>query len=291
MKKQLSVILSLLLLLSVLLTGCAKEVAVDASRLQNLTLNGEAVASGSADYSATLTPAEGYMLPATITVNVGGTALTSGYTYDATTGALTIEASAITGDIAVSGTAAESLVGTWHATKDISGLLTQMLAEADPTTSDYFTFSDLNLVFTMTLGADGSFTLVSTADDFADTLLEQMRPGLEKMLEEALADANLDMTLDEFLSVSGTSLDALLDELAATLSFDEELEAMNISAKYIVEGDKLYFSEDMDSEIDMDEATTFTLVDGVLSFVAISGNDDAAEELAELLPLVFNRVN
>lgn len=291
MKKQLSVILSLLLLLSVLLTGCAKEVAVDASGLQNLTLNGEAVASGSADYSATLTPADGYMLPATITVNVGGTALTSGYTYDATTGALTIEASAITGDIAVSGTAAESLVGTWHATKDISDLLTQMLAETDPTTSDYFTFSDLNLVFTMTLGADGSFTLVSTADDFADTLLEQMRPGLEKMLEEALADANLDMTLEEFLSVSGTSLDALLDELAATLSFDDELEAMNISAKYIVEGDKLYFSEDMDSEIDMDEATTFTLVDGVLSFVAISGNDDAAEELAELLPLVFNRVN
>ena len=56
MKKQISIVLCLLVLVAVLLTGCSKEVAVDTSGLQNITFTGEAVATTKETYTATLTP-------------------------------------------------------------------------------------------------------------------------------------------------------------------------------------------------------------------------------------------
>lgn len=290
MKKQLSIILSVLLLLSVLLTGCARELTIGASGLQNMTLTGETTTDGTSDYTATLTPAEQYTLPATITVTIDGTALTEGYTYDATTGALTISASALTGNVEISGAAIESLVGTWSCTKDISDLVMSALAAADPTTADYFTFTDLPLEITMVLNADNTYSMEGVADELTDKLFEQMRSGLETMLEEALRDAELDMTLDEFLTASGISMDDLLDELAAEFDLTDSISALSVSGKYMVEGDKLYTSDDMDSEIDPEEYTTFTLVDGVLTFVSVTDSDVDADDLADILPLTFHRV-
>ncbi len=64
----------------------------------NVTSNGAASVNHGESYTATLTAAEGYTLPETIEVTVGGTAIT-GYTYSG--GVLTIHASAVTGDLAI----------------------------------------------------------------------------------------------------------------------------------------------------------------------------------------------
>ncbi len=57
-------------------------------------------------YNATLTAASGYALPASVTVNVGGTTLAeSAYTYNASTGALSIPSAKITTDTTVSASA------------------------------------------------------------------------------------------------------------------------------------------------------------------------------------------
>ncbi len=70
------------------------------------------LASNSTDYTTTLAAADGYILPESITVTVGGTTLVSGsdYNYDSATGALTILASSITGDIVIT---AEGVVSTY----------------------------------------------------------------------------------------------------------------------------------------------------------------------------------
>ncbi len=53
------------------------------------------------NYAATLTPSAGYALPQTIRVLMGGTALTSGYTYSAETGAFSITNSDITDNVEI----------------------------------------------------------------------------------------------------------------------------------------------------------------------------------------------
>ncbi len=69
---------------------------------ENGTLVGSKEATEGETYTATLQAAEGYALPETVTVLVSGIALTSDqYSYDATTGKLTINAEAVTGNVEI----------------------------------------------------------------------------------------------------------------------------------------------------------------------------------------------
>ena len=67
----------------------------------HVTSNGAATAAAGEAYTATLTAEAAYALPASVSVSVGGTELTEGYTYDAESGALTIDAAFVTGDIVI----------------------------------------------------------------------------------------------------------------------------------------------------------------------------------------------
>lgn len=290
MKKQISIVLCLLLLVSVLLTGCTKEVAVDASALQNITFTGETVANNKDAYTATLTPAEHFALPETLTVTVGGTALTEGYTYDPATGTLTIEADYITGDIAIAGTATESIVGTWAGSVDITDYLTSTVAAADASMAGYFSFSDLVMDLTMTFTAEGTCSMEFDAEGMEtliNSMLEQMRPGLEQMMMDALAAEGLDMSLEEFLSMAGISLDDMLAEVANAALSEETLEAMEQSGNYLVKGDHLCISDDLSDPVDEDDYQIFTIENDVLTIELAEGD----EEMAFLFPMVLTRVN
>ena len=63
----------------------------------NINSNGATTVEDGADYTATLTPDEGYTLPEVVVVTVGGAAVTP--SYDATTGVLTI--TNVTGDVVI----------------------------------------------------------------------------------------------------------------------------------------------------------------------------------------------
>lgn len=79
------------------------------TKLTDLTADGGSYATQGTDYTTTLTAAEGYVLPQSITVTVGGTTLTAGentYSYDSATGKLTIDKAAITGAITITAAAA-----------------------------------------------------------------------------------------------------------------------------------------------------------------------------------------
>ena len=292
MKKQLSIVLCLLLLVSVLLTGCTKEVAVDASGLQNITFTGETVANNKDAYTATLTAAEHYDLPETITVTVGGTALTEGYTWEPATGALNIDSAYITGDIAIAGTATESIVGTWTGTVDITDYLTDTMTAADASMATYFTFSDLVMDMTMSFTAEGTCSMEfdqEGMETLINKMLEQMRPGLEKMMTEAIAAEGLDMSLEEFLEMAGISLDDLLAEVADAALSADVLEDMNQSGNYQAKDGRLWISDDLDSEIDEDDWQVYTIENGTLTIDLADGDTDV--ETAFLFPLTLTRVN
>ena len=105
------------------------------NRLTNgVTSDGLPFAKTTENYTATLTAGDGYLLPATITVTVGGTALTAGtgYTYDSASGKLTIPPSSITGDIAIeaAGVAFEYSIAAAPATLNFGSIQTGYTAPA-----------------------------------------------------------------------------------------------------------------------------------------------------------------
>ena len=87
-------------------TGVAKTYAVTFNLTNVTKSSGNTSCTQDTEYTATLSAASGYTLPASITVKRGSTTLTSGtdYTYNSSTGAITINASATTGALTISAT-------------------------------------------------------------------------------------------------------------------------------------------------------------------------------------------
>lgn len=76
--------------------------------LKNITIDGLDSATNQSDYISTLTADIGYKLPDMVYILIGGSELSKeSYTYDATTGKITIPASMIRGDITIVGDAVE----------------------------------------------------------------------------------------------------------------------------------------------------------------------------------------
>lgn len=70
--------------------------------LTNGTANGALTAENGTDYTAVLTPDDGYQLPETVSVTAGGEEISAdGYSYDAESGELVIYGAYITGDIEI----------------------------------------------------------------------------------------------------------------------------------------------------------------------------------------------
>ena len=84
------------------------EYTVNASGLQRLGWDGPDKVLSGQGVEGTVIPESGYLLPDSVSVFVGGTALSaSSYSYDSTTGALVIPAGSVTGHVSVSGTGRE----------------------------------------------------------------------------------------------------------------------------------------------------------------------------------------
>ena len=80
--------------------------------VSNTTNSGNTTATYGNNYTATLTANSGYVLPASIIVEAGSTTLTQGthYSYNSSTGAISVNGSAITGKITITGSATTNVV-------------------------------------------------------------------------------------------------------------------------------------------------------------------------------------
>lgn len=295
MKKYISVTVCLVLLLSLLLTGCSKEVAVDVSGLSGLTSSGAATGMTQKDYTATLTPTQNYVLPQTVTVTVDGTVLTEGYVYDSATGALTIPGSSITGDIAIAATAPESILGTWEGEMDLAAMMADALIAGDELAAEYFTFEDLGLRMTMVFREDGTCSV--TIDEASmqatmEALMQQLMDGFYKLIEAMLAEEDMDMSVEDFLDAAGVSTDALVEEILREAMNEEALAELAQECNYKAENGKLYLSDDLETEVTDDDASDYTLENGILTIQMPAEVDEENAQMAQhLFPLVLKRAS
>lgn len=89
------------------------------NKLTGLKSDGAASVDVGVPYTATLSPEVGFTLPENIKITVGGTELTSRYSYDNSTGKLSIDAEVITGDITIT---AEGVRKTYDVVNTLTNL-------------------------------------------------------------------------------------------------------------------------------------------------------------------------
>lgn len=293
MKKKIALALCFVMLLGVLFTGCSKTITVE-TVLTEITFTGAESGKTGEAYTATLTPSEHFELPETITVTADGAEIT-GYTYDAETGALTIPADAVTGNLVITAAATESLIGTWTGNVDMTALINEAMIASDETLADYFQFSNLYFTVNMTFTEDGTCSLAfdsASLEALLDDILTQMEPGMTKLLEELVDYYGYDTTVEELLESMGYStMAAYLEDQMNPAALLEDMDTMDQEGNYLVQDGILYMSGSLDEEAVVDEnnTTPYTLENGVLT---IEAGSLAEEEYADMLfPLVLSRVS
>lgn len=188
----------------------------------------------------------------------------------------------------------ENLVGTWKTSINMAEMLNTAMAEAGM--GDYVQVESFELPIIMELREDGTASLSVDAEGMAataDKLVEDMIPGLEKFLVDSVAAAGVELSLEEILAASGiASMEEfavqLKDEFLTAGAFDEVAAEM----KYKAKDGKLYFSDDLESDVVLGEYNTYKLEGDTLTLdVGNMEIDEEDEELAKyMFPMVLTRV-
>lgn len=120
-------------------------------------------ATNGTDYSVTVAAADGYILPAAITVSIGGDTKTQGteYTWNPATGVVTIGGSYITGAIVITITGASSLAATLEWNLNVN-TAESSIGTASKTSTAYLIPAATNMT---NLANYGSLTITSSAKE------------------------------------------------------------------------------------------------------------------------------
>ena len=181
-----------------------------------------------------------------------------------------------------------TIVGTWKANIELAEAFNEEMAAAGM--GDFINIESFNLPLVMEFKEDGTGSM--TVDQEAmtatvDKLAQDLTAGLEAYFTEYFASMGLEIDLNEALAASGMSMDDLVDELKAEFVSEDAFAEFTNEFKYKAEDGKLYMSEDLDSEIDMEVYNTYKLEGSTLTLDA--GNEELEEGMEFLFPMTLTR--
>ena len=181
-----------------------------------------------------------------------------------------------------------TIVGTWKANIELAEAFNEEMAAAGM--GDFINIESFNLPLVMEFKEDGTGSM--TVDQEAmtatvDKLAQDLTAGLEAYFTEYFASMGLEIDLNEALAASGMSMDDLVDELKAEVVSEDAFAEFTNEFKYKAEDGKLYMSEDLDSEIDMEVYNTYKLEGSTLTLDA--GNEELEEGMEFLFPMTLTR--
>lgn len=183
-------------------------------------------------------------------------------------------------------TDASSVYGTWKTQLSLSKVMTDSFAASAPgITLPAITGFDIDMVFEINENGTGKIIITEEA---VNTAIANTKPSLKATIEAlytAMAAQN-NMTLEQLITATGTTIDAIVDETLA----DFPSMATESEGKFLIEGNKLYTEEGENGEIDKTQYIVFTFADGKLTFTEmVVGDTSAVAMLDAVLPLVFEK--
>ena len=185
-----------------------------------------------------------------------------------------------------------SVVGSWKAEVDLTEMINEGIAD-DEDMAEYVALKDFSFAMTLKLKDDGTYEMSVDEDDIKDVIKsakKDLQEGFNKYFEDLIDSQDLGVTVDELLDSYGLDLDALIEAVFSDEMVDEIVSEMSSEGKYKAEDGKLYFSDDLDSDIDEDEYTTYEMADNELKLMEAFGEDAAEMEDLGLFPMTFKKV-
>lgn len=191
------------------------------------------------------------------------------------------------------GSDADKLVGTWTTALDLTELLNDEIAAGDETMAAYVQVKDFTLNMTVTFKEDGTYTMgIDEASMTAamEGVLAALKDGMYDYFEDVLAEAGLNMTVDELLAESGISMDELMDEAFSEAMKEDMFGDLSSQGNFEVKDGKLFLSDGLDYAVDETIYEVYTLKGNTLTFEESVGSD-LDQVFIDMYPLIFEKVN
>lgn len=188
------------------------------------------------------------------------------------------------------GKAKEDLTGKWVAEVNMAEALNKSVTDADASLAEIINFKDFTLKINLELNKDGTYKMYcdeKSASEAFVGLKKDFKDMMVAYLEKSIADAGLDMSVEDMLAMTGMDLDQLIEESFTEDILDEMIDEMYSEGQYKAEDGKFYTSDDIDEKPASVAAETYTLEGNTLTLNGAKGTDD--ELYSIIYPLVFKK--
>lgn len=178
----------------------------------------------------------------------------------------------------------DALLGKWVCEMDFGSYLNEGLA-TDPEVAQYMMVDDFILEIELYLNEDGTYKM--TADTSAnkasyEAVKVELADGMEAYLTAAAAE--YDMTLEDLLTASETTIEEMLDESFGDDMYYEIIGEMDAEGKFEAADGKLFMSDGLNYDIDKNVYETYTLNGNTLT---ITGDSDGTTD--GMYPMEFKK--
>ena len=178
-----------------------------------------------------------------------------------------------------------AVLGTWSTTVDLADDMKQEIQGSDAESFlEGFTLDSFPLVLNADFLEDGTYSI--TVDRASG---ETAFAGLQEALKAPLLSFYESLGWD--VAAMGIDIDAAVEKVfneEATAQFYDGLE---VSGKYRLDGDTLYLSTSTDEDPGEDIHAAVQIADGKLTSTEITGLTESGSDLADCLPLTFEKAN
>lgn len=179
----------------------------------------------------------------------------------------------------------KALPGSWYAQVDISENVNVLLEAMLGT--DMYAVKDMTVTLELTLKNNGMYLLEANTRTVADAfgrMMLQIEETLTKHIEASIAEEDMVLSAEEYLNMSGTTMEETLEELATSLEedglVDEIIFFTTSQSSWFADESKLTFG-----------ATAFSYKIKGETLTISGGEGDDAALLALPSPLKFSKTN
>lgn len=185
--------------------------------------------------------------------------------------------------------AKSEVLGTWKADVNLAEFINQEMAAADETVAEYLSVDSFYLTMVLDFKENNTYSISldeSNLDATMDKFKQDVRSGMERYLVDMMADMDLEMTVDEIMEASGTSMEELLEQAFTDEMMQQIVDSAKSEGKFKVKDGKMYLSAGLDYEVDESIYGNYIIDGGKLTLVDYSGEED---EFLGLYPLTFTK--
>lgn len=177
-----------------------------------------------------------------------------------------------------------AVLGQWKATVEMADQIKQIIqSEDEESFLEGFELDSFAMELNAEFKEDGTYSIASDPAS-VENAMQSLKGALKEPIRKYYESLGWDV------DAYGIDLDQVVDQIFEEASDDQFMEEMSFSGKYRLDGDKLYLSDSVDTAPDESSYAVLEIKDGTMSITDITGMDEEDEELRQVLPLVFTRV-